>query len=80
MKRLLVTLPALAVLLAAAVASAELGTALNASPAPATLLPEEASYAVADETSVAEWVETGRLRQDTRKARLPQPRVVTRRR
>jgi hypothetical protein len=71
-------------LIAAVVAVAEVRDALHASSPPSlatvTTEPELAVANSDDALAAATWVETGRYYQDTRKPRLPQPRVPTRRR
>ncbi|MCS7271596.1 MAG: hypothetical protein NZ703_10980 [Gemmataceae bacterium] len=83
MRKLVFVLPSVCILLAAVIAVAEVGEAWR-SPVYAS----EVAFASGDGTTVnqgdassaALWVETGRRMQDTRIARLPQPKVPTRRR
>jgi hypothetical protein len=75
----------LLLLLAAVVATAEVRESLETPPALAkdtATSPEEFPLTLVegDEAAAATWIETGRRRQDTRIARLPQPKAPTRRR
>lgn len=84
MRKLVLALPGILVLSAAVVATAEVCESLQGAGDPvATALQSEESpltLVEGDEASAALWVETGRRLQDTRKARLPQPKAPTRRR
>lgn len=85
MSKLVFAIAGTLLLTATLVGFAEVGEAVQtASPSVAMTgaADEEPVLAVADgdAASAAMWVETGRRLVDTRKPRLPQPRVLTRRR
>jgi hypothetical protein len=84
MRKLVPFLPGLLILLAAVVATAEVcGSLETPATSVASALPAEeptGTLGEVDEASAALWIETGRRLQDTRKARLPQPKAPTRRR
>lgn len=84
MRKLVLVLPGILALSAAVVATAEVCESLEAAEGSAVIAPprEEPppTFVEGDEASAALWVETGRRLQDTRKARLPQPKAPTRRR